>query len=475
MSPSEKRVQELHRAHPVRCLSRGLWRLAYASSLAYASPPHAFSHTDDPSGDGGGYPACSHPHPSQPLAVVGPPSSPDTTSTAISAAFHQPPEPPAHIAPAASASSAAANRSRAGESLGVDPDSETLSQKIERHLHKKCPFSGAVEFAAYVLERISPSAAAAEPQTPSLRLAAARVQPHRRPRRRRRRPGLPPSPPVPAASRGRAPVVARPRSKIGPVQPAPRPRPRRLRHLRSGRRFSPWLSGRRGRFARRLTNEAPARVARRRRRGGGFGGGGGAGSGQSWKAPAAAAAAASASAGEDAHKAHPGRVGPAGVGVGDCRTSLHLLLPLAGRQADTDGRPASGGSSGGRGGEDRGAEMAAKAAATGRRQEAPAEAVRSAAAGGAKANARSCSVPSVRQPCDECRGAAAAHNSCASVLRQCSSELLPQQQPQPVHWKPLLPAGTAPWLLQLAGELALAGSAFTCPRMQPERPSTPTK
>ena len=96
MSPSEKRVQELHRAHPVRCLSRGLWRLAYASSLAYASPPHAFSHTDDPSGDGGGYPACSHPHPSQPLAVVGPPSSPDTTSAAISAAFHQPPEPPAH-------------------------------------------------------------------------------------------------------------------------------------------------------------------------------------------------------------------------------------------------------------------------------------------------------------------------------------------------------------------------------------------
>ena len=309
----------------------------------YASLPRASSHTDDPSGDGGGDPAGPHPHPSQPPAVAGPPSSPDPAVKSVPS--HQ----PHALAHAASAASEAAGGSVHGS-----------------------PAAGSVSHDASQMRRSHGS------------------------------------------------------------------------HSSGGG-------------------------------GGGFGGGGGAGSGQSWKAPAAAAAAASASAGEDAHKAHPGRVGPAGVGVGDCRTSLHLLLPLAGRQADTDGRPASGGSSGGRGGEDRGAEMAAKAAATGRREGAPAEAVRSAAAGGAKANARSCSVPSVRQPCDECRGAAAAHNSCASVRRQCSSALLPQQQPQPVHGKPLLPAGTAPWLLQLAGELALAGSAFTCPRMQSERPSTPTK
>ena len=131
---------------------------------------------------------------------------------------------------------------------------------------KKC-FHGAVELAACVLARFSPSAA--EPQTPSLRLAAARVQPHRRPqRRRRRRPRRPQPPPFPAASRGRASaVVARHRSKIGPVPPAPRPRPRSLcllRHFRGGQPFLACLAGRRGRFARRLTHEALARVARGR-------------------------------------------------------------------------------------------------------------------------------------------------------------------------------------------------------------------
>ena len=46
-----------------------------ASWTPYASPPHASSHTDDPSGDGGGHPAGSHPPPAQPCrARLGSPS-----------------------------------------------------------------------------------------------------------------------------------------------------------------------------------------------------------------------------------------------------------------------------------------------------------------------------------------------------------------------------------------------------------------
>ena len=141
----------------------------------YASLPRASSHTDDPGGDGGD-PAGPHPHPSQPPAVAGPPSSPDPAVKSVPS--HQ----PHALAHADSAASEAAGGSVRGSPAAGAVSHDASQMRRPHGLHG------------------GGGAAAASAAEEGREVGRAGKRQRRQRRQRRRRPAKTPTRPTQAAS-----------------------------------------------------------------------------------------------------------------------------------------------------------------------------------------------------------------------------------------------------------------------------------